>query len=175
MVWVTPLVCLDELEDKIYVQTLFELDLELFLDFADNSNQIEKGIFNLHTLRRDLPVEVLVEYFLHERVASRVKLLQELLDQVLGEQVERAIILQVVFEQELLVFVLDEVFGVALPRAQIHLRQEVLGDELEDPPCTVLPRLLLHQIARRNGHVHDLPVQVACLDNLRLEVLEFDR
>ena len=112
---------------------------------------------------------------MHERVASRVKLLQELLDQVLGEQVERAIILQVVFEQELLVFVLDEVFGVALPRAQIHLRQEVLGDELEDPPCTVLPRLLLHQIARRNGHVHDLPVQVACLDNLRLEVLEFDR
>ena len=50
MVWVTPLVCLDELEDKIYVQTLFELDLELFLDFADNSNQIEKGIFNLHIL-----------------------------------------------------------------------------------------------------------------------------
>ena len=111
---------------------------------------------------------------MHERVTSRVKLLQELLDQVLGEKVERAIVLQVILEQELLVLVLDEVFGVTLPRAQINLRQEVLSDELEDPPRTVLPRLLFHQIARWNGHVHDLTVQVAGLDNLRLEVLEFD-
>ena len=41
VVWITPLVCLDELENKIHVQTLFELNFELFLDFTNDANQIE--------------------------------------------------------------------------------------------------------------------------------------
>ena len=47
---------------------------------------------------------------------------------MLGQQVQRAVILQVILEQELLILILDEVLRVRLPRTQVHLRQEMLSD-----------------------------------------------
>ena len=66
-------------------------------------------------------VEILIKDFLDEWVANVVKLLEKFFDQVLGEKVDRTIVLEVVLEKELLVFMFDEVFGVTLPRAEINL------------------------------------------------------
>ena len=41
MIGVTPLVILDELKNKVYIESLLELDLELFLHFADDADQVE--------------------------------------------------------------------------------------------------------------------------------------
>ena len=65
--------------------------------------------------------EVLIQDFLHEGVADVVELLEQLLNQVLGKKIDGAVVLEVVLEQELLIFVLNEVFGVVLPRAEIDL------------------------------------------------------
>ena len=65
--------------------------------------------------------EILIKDFLDERVANVVKLLEKFFDQVLGEKVDRTIVLEVVLEKELLVFMFDEVFRVTLPRAEINL------------------------------------------------------
>ena len=62
------------------IQTLLELDLVLFLDFADDADQIKEGIFDLNGTRTNLTVEVLVENFLHERIAGWVELLKKFLD-----------------------------------------------------------------------------------------------
>ena len=73
---IAPLIRLDELEDEVDVEALLQLDLELFLHLADDTDQVEKCVLHVDVLRRDRPVKVLIEDFLYERVAGRVKLLQ---------------------------------------------------------------------------------------------------
>ena len=65
--------------------------------------------------------EILIKDFLDQWVANVVKLLKKLFDQVLGEKVNRAIVLKVILEEELLVFMFYEIFGVTLPRTEIDL------------------------------------------------------
>ena len=123
---VGPLVILDKLEDVVDVESLFELDLDLFLDLPDDPNQVKESVLHLDGAWADLAIEILVENLLDEWVARRVKFLEQLLDQVLGPQIEGAVLLQVIFEEELLVLVFNEVLWVGLPRAQVHLREKVL-------------------------------------------------
>lgn len=59
--------------------------------------------------------EVLVEYFLDKRIASWVELIQELFNQVESQQVDAAVGLQVVLQQEMLVFVFNKILGIILP------------------------------------------------------------
>ena len=75
----------------------------------------------MHSWWFQLLCEVLIQDFLHEGVADVVELLEQLLNQVLGKKIDGAVVLEVVLEQELLIFVLNEVFGVVLPRAEIDL------------------------------------------------------
>ena len=109
----------------------------------------------------DLAGEVLVKNFLDEGVANVVEPLKQLLDQVLGEEVDGAVVLQVVLQQELLVLVLDEILWVVLPGAEIDLRQEPLRDELQDFPCAVLPVLLVFVLRVRDGCLQHLSVELA--------------
>ena len=76
MIGVTPLVILDELKNKVYIESLLELDLELFLHFADDADQVEQGVLNLNILRCYLAIKILVKDLLYEGIASRIKLLQ---------------------------------------------------------------------------------------------------
>jgi hypothetical protein len=57
----------------------------------------------------------LSEDLLHERVADRVEMLEELLYQMLGKKVDRAVISNVILYQVLLIFVLYEVLRITLP------------------------------------------------------------
>ena len=72
---------------------------------------------------------------------------------MLSQQIEGAVILKVVLEQELFVLVLNEVLRIALPRAKIDLRQEMLGDKLEDLASPILSILLLRQVTVRYGYL----------------------
>ena len=63
----------------------------------------------------------MVEDFLDEWIANVVELLEKLFDQVLGKKIDRTIVLEVVLKKEFFVFVLDEVFRITLPRAEIDL------------------------------------------------------
>ena len=94
---------------------------------------------------------------------------------MLGQQVKRAIVLQVVLKQELLVLILNEVLRVTLPRAQVNLRQEMLRHKFENLAGTILPILLFRNVACWDGQFHDLAVEVASFGNLGLQILKFDR
>ena len=94
---------------------------------------------------------------------------------MLGEQVQRAVVLQVILQQELLVLVLDEILGVALPRAQIDLRKEVLRHQLEYLARPVLSALLFGEIAVWDRNLKYLTIKFTSLCDLRLQVLELDR
>ena len=57
--------------------------------------------------------------------------------------------LEVILEQKLLIFILDEVLRIALPRAQVDLAEEDVCDEFEYLAGAVLPCLLLLKIRLR--------------------------
>ncbi len=59
--------------------------------------------------------KVLVEYFLDKGIACWVELIQELFNQVKGQQVDAAVSLQIVLQQEMLVFVFNKILGIILP------------------------------------------------------------
>ena len=79
--------------------------------------------------------------------------MENFLDQMLSQQIEGAVILKVVLEQELFVLVLNEVLRIALPRAKINLGQEMLGDKLKDLASPILSILLLRQVTVRYGYL----------------------
>ena len=83
--------------------------------------------------------------------------------------------MEVILEQKLLIFVLNEVLRVALPRAQIDLAEEDMGDEFEDLAGSVLSGLLFLEIRLRQGRVHHVSVELTRPRNLWLQVLKFDR
>ena len=172
---VSPLVVLYELQHVVHVEALLELDLVLALDFAYDTNKVQEGVLLVDVAWLDLAGEVLVKNFLDEGVANVVELLKQLLDQVLGEEVDGAVVLQVVLQQELLVLVLDEILWVVLPGAEIDLRQEPLRDELQDFPCAVLPVLLVFVLRVRDGCLQHLSVELAGHGYLGLQILELDR
>ena len=49
-------------------------------------------------------------------------------NQMLGKEIDRTVILEVVLEQELLIFVLYEVFGIALPWTEVNLWKKAMSD-----------------------------------------------
>lgn len=48
-------------------------------------------------------------------------------------------------------------------------------DELKYASSTVLPGLFLNQVTIRDGDVQHSSIELACLDDLGLQIFEFDR
>jgi len=112
LVRLVPSIALDELEDEVDVKAFLQFDLVLFLYFAHDTYQVQKGILYLNRFGGELSVEILIQNLLDKGVASRVEFLQQFLYQVLCKQVEGAVVLQIVLKQELFVFVFNKVLRV---------------------------------------------------------------
>jgi len=145
------------------------------LDFANDSNEVKKGVFDLDRSNLELPREVLVQDFLHKRVASCIELLKKFLNQVQSQQVNAAVGFEVVLEKIVFVFVLDEVLWIILPAVEVDLRQEPVSHKLKNFPCSILPRLLQLNFRINNRCLKNVDVLFSCDSNLRLEIFEFDR
>lgn len=82
--------------------------------------------------------------------------------------------MDVVLREELLIFVLYEVFWVRLPGAEVNLGEESVGNELEDLSSAILPGLFCFVLTCGVRHIEDLLVELCGHRDLRLEVLELN-
>jgi len=60
LVRLVPSIALDELEDEVDVKALLQFDLVLFLHFAHDTYQVQKGILYLDRFGDKLSVEILI-------------------------------------------------------------------------------------------------------------------
>ena len=58
-----PFVEFDELQYIVHIQSLLQFDFVLSLDFPNDSDEVEKGVFDLYTRRFQLFREVLIQDF----------------------------------------------------------------------------------------------------------------
>ena len=79
------------------------------------------------------------------------------------EQIQRTVLFEIVFNQKLLVLMLNEKLGVRLPRLKIDLTQKLVRDQLEKLACAILMVRTWLIVLRRGWHLHDLLVASSCL------------
>jgi hypothetical protein len=91
---------------------------------------------------------------------------------VQSKEVDAAVSLQVVLQQKVLIFVLNEIFRVFRPGLEVYLGQEPVCHQLQDLPCPILPGLVALNFRARDRRFKHMNVLICSDCNLRLKVFK---
>lgn len=113
---------------------------------------------------------------LNEWESSRVKFLNQFVDQLERKERDCHLWIHVVLKHEvILVFVLDESLRLIPPLVNGLEWQVVLEQELDELPGAIMSLLLRHNLGVGIGHLQHLPVLSCGFLKLRLKVFELHR